>query len=136
MFPQGWSFFTKNPKESRLMIFRLKSSNELQQVDLKNTSPNNYYGISRLNRIKGIELSIINSQVDSNSWALCRTSKDQKIAIDTLSTQIVFNRTCINSLCGLYILKEAEPIPWAWCKNANGLEMPTNIAKIYVVCKK
>ncbi len=136
LFPQGWSFFTRNPKENRLIIFRLKSNYKLKEIDIRNSAPNNYYGISRLNRIKGIELSMIDSQVGPNSWVQCDTEKDQKNAIDTLMPQIVINRTCINSLCGLYILKKESPIPWAWHKNANRLEMPAKIAKVYVVCNK
>ncbi|MGB4774167.1 MAG: SdpA family antimicrobial peptide system protein, partial [Daejeonella sp.] len=134
-FPQGWSFFTMSPRNEKMLIYNLKSGNEIDLVDMKNSSPKSYFGVSRYNRIRSIEFAVIKSQIDSVDWILCQNKKDQLITIDTLIPKIIFNKTNIKTLCGIYIIKKTPPLPWAWVKSAEKIELPTKIIKINVICE-
>src|SRR5256885_14361051 len=62
--PQGWGFFTREPREPSVEVF---TQNGHPLID-SNASPSNYFGLSRRTRALGVELGLILSQVREDQW--------------------------------------------------------------------
>lgn len=127
-FPEGWSFFTRNPREEICFFY----TEGLQEIDLKNTSSVSLYGLSRYNRIRGIETSLILSKIPDSIWIDC--DKDIRSVLDTRGFLKIKNSTRIKSICGQLIIQKKKLIPWAWWKINDQVLMNSKIAKVYVDC--
>ncbi len=126
IIPQGWGFFTRDPKEPQYLIFD-KDGTKLSK---SNSEPSNLFGISRKNRLMNIELSLIMSKIKESSWSDYKEGKfdfNSTIISDTIS--INFNPS---SLKGHFFIAQQERLPWAWAKSNNKIVMPYKYARIYV----
>ncbi len=117
LFPQGWGFFTRNPKEPNYKLYRIEDGKP-QLVTFRITSSKNYYGLSRKGSRLGMEMHRIKSKLPpSAGWSSSTTSlKDMRL--DTLSYP------CLDTVSKLlyiqegdYILKEYHLSPWSWAKH-------------------
>jgi antimicrobial peptide system SdpA family protein len=125
--PQGWAFFTRNPREGQAILYSIKKKS-IFNTDFQHNNYNFCFGLNRgCNKIY-TELSFINSDIPDSlfskiSWNYQSLLK-QKINIRNLK---VFNTTSPlkqSSLNGEYLLIIQKPIPWAWSKNINSIKMP------------
>ncbi len=116
-FPQGWGFFTRNPREPNYKLYRIEEG-KLQLVTFKITSPKNYYGLSRKGSRLGIEMHRIKDNLPQpTSWESSKVQLEN-MQLDTISYP------CTNTISGLmyvkegnYILKEYHLTPWSWAKH-------------------
>ncbi len=117
LFPQGWGFFTRNPREPKYKLYQIKEG-QLQLVTFQITSSKNYYGLSRKGSRMGMEMHRIKDNLPpTDSW---KSSKIQlrNIDLDAISYSCV---DVVSSLLyieeGNYILKEYHITPWSWAKH-------------------
>jgi len=129
VFPQGWGFFSKSPREESIMI--LNSSYDLATV-WPNNSFENLLGVKRFGRTQGIEMGLLYSQIPENMWTACES--DLKNCVAPTEVITVNNTTPVPSFCGEYIIVKRQVVPWAWSKIMETDEMPLKFAKVVSSC--
>jgi antimicrobial peptide system SdpA family protein len=131
--PQGWAFFTRNPREHNFFIYQ-KKDGAFEQVILSNCNVNNLFGASRKSRIQSVELGDILAKVENANWLECPEGIDQSAGIDTIQEVLVINQVESPTICGEFYIAQKEPIPWAWGAYYRELEMPSKVVKIRTLC--
>lgn len=130
LFPQGWAFFTKDPREEHTIFYKIDKNN-LQELDFKNGAMNSSFGISRKNRIMLIEIAQIVNQIDSVSWVDLKSKEDLNTYKDTTKSLEVINFVNKAELeNGDYMIVKQRPVPWSWRENKDNLFMPAKGVKI------
>ncbi|MDC9722978.1 MAG: SdpA family antimicrobial peptide system protein [Urechidicola sp.] len=126
--PQGWGFFTRDPREDIINVYE-RRNDKIIKVTKTNSSVESYFGISRKNRLKNIELGIITSQIKNEHWAVGAKSN---FSLTDIATDTITHNFKPQNFFGEYYLVKQERIPWAWSKNYKNLVMPYKYVKIYV----
>lgn len=130
VFPQGWGFFTKDPQDFELSIYRIKN-NKLEPIKMSNQSLKNYFGFSRSARIIGYEMSTVVKELTTNNWIKNANgniySHLNDSTINIKSTHLFKYLTT-----GEYLIKLYKPIPYAWAQQNQENYNPFSIAKIKI----
>lgn len=126
--PQGWGFFTRDPRENIINVYKRKDG-KLFKVTKTNSSSESYFGISRENRLKNIELGIITSKFKDVQWS---EGAKNNFVLENIKTDTITHNFKPQHFFGEYYIVEQERIPWAWAKNYRNLVMPYKYIKIYV----
>ena len=133
VIPEGWAFFTRNPREANVFLYR-KQENKIVSVDVANSSPSMFWGLKRNVRAQGVELEIIFNSINDTNWLKCNDDINKCLNWDTIPAIQVQNTTLIHSLCGELFLQKKEPVPWAWSKSREDIHMPAQVIKLNVIC--
>ena len=130
IFPEGWSFFTRSPREEMADIYAITENKKIKKLSSQCSAFNNLYGISRKSRKIGMELSIVASKINDSLWL----KKDIPIEdIDKLPiNNIPMDPESKYLIKGDYIIKAELPIPWAWIQNKN-TKSKTRIVRIKII---
>lgn len=126
--PQGWAFFTRNPKEELVSIYQI-SQNEIKEVNIRNGSAKYAFGLNRKPRVKGYEISLMLSQLKPKDFF--SGNFDTIPNIDTCKPLLIETKyplKCFEN--GIYVIKAFEPVPWAWSKFNQSSNRPTKYAVI------
>ncbi|MGC6479431.1 MAG: SdpA family antimicrobial peptide system protein [Flavobacteriaceae bacterium] len=129
LLPQGWGFFTRDPRENITTLYEIdKLGNGYIKFTKTNNASNNYFGISRKNRLINLELGVVTSRLNQGNWIEKKGvfDLDFQIQIDTIYTGFY-----PKNIKGDFFIVEQERIPWAWSKNKD-LVMPFKYKRIYV----
>ena len=118
-FPQGWAFFTKSARESRLSVWNrdpLDSSKWTDSLGGSAAEFHNGFGLSRNRRAQGPEISIILKSLLNKDgvWVKCRGTVEECLTQNAQSTPIAQNGRRDPTLCGIHYFVRTEVIPWAW----------------------
>lgn len=118
VFPQGWGFFTKNPRESSLLGFHVPLSGEPVVLTVNNSSPGMLGGIRKTNRLTNIELTSLLKSVDSSAWRDCKRSRAECVKLAgsgrVQSLQVIRNPAPHPTVCGTTVLLREGSRVWAW----------------------
>jgi len=129
IFPEGWGFFTKNPREPQLKVYKL-FKNDTIPIDMSNHSSRNYFGFSRKARIISFESSIIVNEVKKDKWTKT-TFKD--INCQSLDTVQIYEKKYFKHINkGTYIFILFKPIPYAWANQNQEKNNPLDVVKIII----
>lgn len=114
--PQGWAFFTRNPREPQINLYKIENNNFLV---LLNESPSLNidlaFGLKRTDRRISIAMGAVATQ--HFNW------KNYTGNLKSLLSDREFNRYSNKNTddskltTGNYIMISEERIPWAWAKN-------------------
>lgn len=130
LFPQGWSFFTKSPREKSLYVYRIQPNGTLYEMPVNNHQ-NPAFGLSRTSRLIGYEASMIANKVGSSGWNEYRGRALSEFLTD--SVLVVSGEPDFNHMVpGDYILKLMEPIPFAWADKGQEKNNPFLISRIRI----
>jgi antimicrobial peptide system SdpA family protein len=114
LLPQGWKFFTKDPRSSELYAYASSAAGEWRAVSASAmSSSENLHGLDRRVRTQGLEIGLILSEVPKPAhWADCAgTVAACAASVDPVD---VHNRSPVPTLCGDIALTREQPVPWAW----------------------
>ena len=127
-FPQGWGFFTRNPREEELILYRIEKDTTVRFTQT-NSSSSSYFGLSRKNRLINIEASIVVSEVDDSLWIPMK-GRELVLDLNTYTDTIVNNfKPC--HIQGDFFLVMQERIPWAWSES--DIIMPYKYVKVHII---
>ncbi|WP_027726301.1 SdpA family antimicrobial peptide system protein [Tuberibacillus calidus] len=131
-FPQGWGFFTKDPRSEDDYVYDIQTKAEA--VAWPNNTPENLFGISRYGRAQGIEVGLIEYEIPKSDWENYQgnmwTYFNNKSPVLTIN-----NTTPHATICGKIGLVKKEPTVWAWSKLKN-VKHPYKITVVNVKCSK
>ena len=134
--PQSWAFFTKPPSDPEFVPYRVHADGHLEFASLMpNSRSSNLFGLGRKQRAQGPEIAKMANQV--TDWVDCSEAKDDCLAetasgVDPLS---VTNSSPVATLCGMVLLVETEPVPWAFRADYDGWRLERRAALVEGKCQ-
>ena len=116
-FPQGWGFFTRNPREAKYKLYQL-DNNKARLVNFKITSPKNIFGCSRKGNRISIELIRIQSQLPKvEEWEESQLDVDAfAVQQDSFHSVGIDAEDILYIQPGKFIIQEYQITPWNWLK--------------------
>ena len=131
IIPQGWGFFTRDPREPDLVLYTLRDKQWEKSPFMPISAVNNLMGLNRFPRAQSVELAMILSRVKGTDW---RTT-NAKITDVVVNTQEILSIPSLSPLPTLndtlcIVLK--EPVPWAWTSNRGDIAMPSKYVIVNV----
>jgi len=135
--PEGWAFFTRNPREPSLNLYHLNEQKEIvPYCSYPSAHPDYWMGAKRDLRSIGAEMGAMITQVPDSIWV---AQEGQLISFleanhQNLKTFSIDNEVQGPFICGDLFLVQKSPIPWAWAKSADRIDHQFKIAKIEVTC--
>ncbi|UFH55074.1 SdpA family antimicrobial peptide system protein [Spirosoma sp. KNUC1025] len=136
LFPQGWAFFTKSPRDENLQLYRFVN-NRLELVDgQRQATFANLMGFRRAARAMSVEYAYLLYDVPADKWKRSEIAPEAYIRSHNLPEVTVINKTPSPLLDGTYYLVQQGLVPWAWSSQADKITLPSSILKLSVVCKR
>lgn len=119
LLPQGWGFFTKNPREPVLSIYAYRSGSWIAISEGSSTSPKRAYGLDRTARTEQYEIEDLLKQADRIPWTDCSVRDLGSCLADGYNghQQPVSLRSEHPRFCGNIALVTTDPVPWAWANH-------------------
>ena len=131
--PEGWAFFTKNPREQQFMAYTKQAGEWRPALSMPVARPRNVFGLNRAARAQGVELGMLLHEVPESAWSACSEPDAACLRLPPLEAPIA-NEASAQTLCGEVGVIFREPVPWAWRRKVSPDEMPASVAKIRVQC--
>ncbi|WP_226360941.1 SdpA family antimicrobial peptide system protein [Pseudonocardia sp. ICBG1142] len=120
LLPQGWGFFTKNPREPALSIYAQRSGSWRVISEGSNASPKRAYGLDRTARTEQYEIEDLLKQSEKMPWTGCSVGDDLGSCLtnsDKKHHQPVSLASEHPRFCGNIALVTTDPVPWAWANH-------------------
>ena len=116
-FPQGWAFFTKNPKtEKNILVYEVINPNKILLLSFKNQSFRNRLGFSRDARVLGMESGFIASSFSKKKWNKSIYGNIKSINIKNYLNYELKSDFKFFKSGRFYVFVEYNTIPLAWSK--------------------
>ncbi|WP_044895062.1 MULTISPECIES: SdpA family antimicrobial peptide system protein [Bacillales] len=133
ILPQGWGFFSKDPRDPMLNAYPLESDGE--NLVWPNMHQKNWFGLRRTGRAQGIELGTLIAKIPESEYSQC--NKDVKSCLDEIPVKFTIKNPTPNpTICGDWGITSEQPIPWAWAKAETKINMPSKVIRVSVICQK
>lgn len=134
VFPQGWAFFTRDPREDWAIGYR-RVQGGLQVIGGHNASAANWLGMRKFGRAETAQLGIIQAQVPKAAWFSCAQSVEVCLRSLPPRADSALNTATVAAVCGQVVIERRRRVPWAWSQRVQPTAMPGEFAAIRVVCK-
>lgn len=111
--PQGWSFFTKSPRDPDVRFLTSDSGvadGDQVQVLTPHSRPVNFFGWNRSSRAQAAELALVVGELEDSQWTTC----NQDTCDQMEDPVVVANPEPDPSLCGPLTFQQVEPVAWAY----------------------
>lgn len=131
--PEGWAFFTRNPREPRPFLYRLDGATWASASLGPHARASNAFGMNRRARAQGVELGLLLEGVPSRSWKRCEEAPLGCLDAAPAAARVA-NRSPRPSLCGTIGVVRQAPVPWAWARAPKPVVMPSNVIRLEVSC--
>lgn len=137
VMPQGWGFFTRNPREPKSYTYGKPDGREWRAVETEKISSARWlFGISRAGRVQRIEIDRLSEGLSKDAWISCG-AVEHVTCLNSLSTEKAV--TLVNSMphpeiCGTVGFVAEDTMPWAWRSDADKLRMPVKGVLAEVEC--
>jgi len=134
LVPEGWGFFTRDPREARLLPYVREAGSWRAAREGPNGEPRNAFGFNRAARAQGVEMGLLETSIPTKAWKACAT--EIAACLDRISAPIeVGNPTPAPTLCGDVGLVHRDPLPWAWAgSEPDETSMPSKVVRLTVKC--
>lgn len=134
VLPQGWGFFTRDPREIDLTVHRAGPDGWEPAISWPIAIPDNLFGLSRAGRGQGIEFGGISAQLEWDDIPRCRGEIAD--CIDDAGRDIVEveNTSSHPTICGDLVVQRRTPVPWAWVRSHGPRTAPYQLQHVYVRC--
>ncbi len=118
--PEGWNFFTRNPREELIYLYKKNQANEwVRDPNSFNGNAVNYYGMKRNARALAAEYGLLFTN-NKMQWIACDSTATTCYERDSSFVK-VNNQLRYPLLCGQYLFVLKEPLPWAWSSSKTSL---------------
>jgi antimicrobial peptide system SdpA family protein len=131
VMPEGWGFFTRNPREKDLIVAR-RDTHGAWRLEPPHASASHWFGLDRTSRVLPIEANQILGAVKgkfspcTNGWQSC---------LEAAQVYVAPRDDRRPYLCGDAALVRRAPVAWAWQHLLEPERMPTDVFRFQVRCK-
>ena len=132
--PQGWSFFTRNPREPKQFLYRRDARGWESVLLAPHSRLRNAIGLNRASRAQGVEMALVMDAAKKGSWVGCEERPIADCLSGLPSGISITNVSPSATLCGTIAIVEQRPIPWAWAKSDRPIYMPAHIMAVEATC--
>jgi antimicrobial peptide system SdpA family protein len=137
LMPQGWAFFTKDPRSPNITLFvRGGNGAEWTQAGRTYVSNRAWWGWNRLEKVEAQHLGGMAVLIPVRNWVRCADSNS-----DCLRAANVFrmppneHTSALELSCGTEIgFVSREPWPWAWRTTPDDDEFEASVATARLTC--
>jgi antimicrobial peptide system SdpA family protein len=130
IIPQGWGFFTRTPRETRIDAYFFENG-QYKKINLTNFTTENFLGISRKGRAVCSSVTDIYNLLDKSKLLILREKSILKS--DSLKKLIPIEITLKDNSTitkkEIFIIAY-DILPWAWAENSETTDLIYNIAKV------
>jgi antimicrobial peptide system SdpA family protein len=133
LVPQGWAFFTRDPREEKQTVYVRGPGGWRPVLLAPHGSARNAFGFRRTSRAQGVEMALLavpqpdSAYVDcSGPVAACLATLPRGAAVRSVSPA--------PTMCGTVAVVNQEPLPWAWLPSRGRVTMPSRILPLEVAC--
>lgn len=134
--PQGWGFFTRAAQEEDFYIYNRDKGVWKNAFLGPNGKAHFVFGWSRAARAQGVEYGKIFTQIPKARFERCQsnhlTCLEAYKKIEPLYE--VENSSPSPTLCGTLGVILQKPVPWAWFKENQAIDMPSRVVRVNVKC--
>jgi antimicrobial peptide system SdpA family protein len=132
--PEGWAFFTRDPKEPEFLMFHPRSDGSWTRAARPNDSLSTVFGFSRFLRSLNVERGLLVAPFREGDWRPC-TSRPELCLADWQGTIFtVKNRTPGATVCGPVAFVKQDRVPWAWSRSVDADRMPSRVLRMEARC--
>lgn len=134
LIPEGWGFFTRDPREARLLPFIRQADGWHPASEGPNGEAWNAFGFNRAARAQGVEMGLLEFTIPADAWKDC--NEEIASCLDkTLTSTPVSNPTPHPTLCGEVGFAHRDSVPWAWAASTpDETAMPSKVVMLSVKC--
>ena len=135
VLPEGWSFFTRDPREKDVLLFTRSPERRWGSAHVgPYARPRWVFGWSRRPRAQGLELGLLLASVTKDDWRPCDAIDACLGSAEGSPSVVVENISPVPTLCGDLALVSAEPVPWAWARNLGRFHQPQSVVFVHAEC--
>lgn len=128
--PQGWAFFTRDPKEEVVQLYMQQDDDLILINKSASLSFKDFFGLKRDVRKKSAELAEILKKIPSRKWSISDDLDKLKNLRSLNTTDTIINVFEEKLLRGNYVIYSSRRKPWAWAKSET--KIPYRYIKIYI----
>ena len=132
--PEGWAFFTRNPREPRFLVFGRALDGTWVRTVSPTDDPLATFAFSRKARSLNVEAGLFSSHVKETYWQSCALLPSSCLSSWSGGLLSIVNPTPRPALCGALALVQQDRVPWAWANRVDPNSMPSRIVRIDVKC--
>jgi antimicrobial peptide system SdpA family protein len=132
--PEGWKFFTRNPREDHALLLGRDEDGTWRRLSLgPNFTLRNYLGFGRLPRAQGIELGLLMHNVPKGNFVACSDAPEK--CLDSIEHSVdLVNHSPEPTLCGTVGFIMQKQVPWAWALLPLKSPMASRVMRLEVKC--
>ncbi len=131
--PEGWAFFTRDPREADLFVFSRRASGWVNASLGPHSRPSNAFGLNRASRAQAIESGMLIGRLPKSAWRDCKG--EPSACLDAAPVQaLVSNSAGRPTLCGSIGFVLQKPLPWAWSRSRHKTIMPSQVMRLEIQC--
>jgi antimicrobial peptide system SdpA family protein len=132
--PEGWAFFTRDPREERFKAFvRTRDGVWSDALTSPHSRAANLFGLNRRSTAQGIEIGLLLTEIPEKAWQGCRGEISDCLPALAVSNSIQ-NVSPQPTLCGDVGISAQKPVPWAWSRSRTKIIMPSRLLRLKVLC--
>jgi len=139
VFPEGWAFFTKSPRDDYIQLYQWKNNKFEEYPYQRQADLNNWVGLKRNARSIGVEFAYLVGKIPQgeNQWLGCDAGVlDSCVNDSNFRTFEITNNTKDPLISGRIFAVKRKVIPWAWSSNYKKVKLPIEIISLNVSCPK
>jgi antimicrobial peptide system SdpA family protein len=133
--PQGWGFFTRDPREPRFTFFEKRNERWEPISNNVNAHWTNAFGWSRRSDAEDRKWYRIVEQANRKAnWVSCEKKKNLESCLKKTQPIVVQNGKATSSWCGTLGVVSQKPVPWAWTQSGKAIHMPRQVITLRTLC--
>ena len=131
--PQGWAFFTRDPREPQVIIYEIKN-NKIINMEHRHSSYKRIFGLERDYGKLISELQVILSNVKKAEFENYHWNYQSEINNTYIPKKIHYCKNKYNNplLTKEYLVVFQKAIPWAWLNSIDKIKMEAKIIRIKI----
>lgn len=132
LFPQGWAFFTKSPRDENVQAYHLVNGKLEVLPGQRQATIDHLMGVKRDARAISVEYATMLYDIPATKWVKCEINASEFIKTHQVVAVKVRNTTPLALLHGdIYLISQAT-VPWAWSKFAKNVILPSSILHLNI----
>ncbi|WP_228558196.1 SdpA family antimicrobial peptide system protein [Myxococcus sp. AB056] len=136
ILPEGWAFFTRDPREDRTLPYlRTPEGQWVWASNAPNFQLQNAFGINRVSRAQSVELGILTNDAAALEQVACNEAPSTCLERAPVA-KTLRNKSPRPTMCGELGLVFQRTIPWAWSRTHQDkpITLPSKVLRLNVEC--